>query len=340
MVLKGRNPLKDASLSHAAAMVTVTTTVFIPDLRDYWDESLEVLRICLGSLLHNTPRPFDLVVFDNGSCKEVREYLLDLFGKGSISHLHLSADNIGKAAAVNLMFAAAESEYVVYTDSDVAFRPGWLEGSIKIFEAFGKVGMVSGRPWRPMGEADEYLYRVNAKLAGQASGVKIKRGDLIPADVLEEHARSIGLPAPKVRLGSYEDLLLTRNDINALGFGSHFQYMTRKDVIKEAGPLGVGTSGLSKAERKWDERLAELGYLRLALEKPLVYHMGNTLVGENIEELRQLSHIEIVAGNNDRERPRDPLASVFALLAGVKWMKSILHRIQRSLFEALTFRAK
>lgn len=189
-----------------------------------------------------------------------------------------------------------------------------------------------------MGEADEYLYRVNAKLLGQASGVQIKRGDLIPQQALDEHAISIGLPAPKVRVGAYEDLLLTRNGVQAFGFGSHFQYVTRKRVIQEAGPLGVGTSGLSKAERKWDERLAELGYLRLALEKPLVYHMGNTLVGENVEELRRLSHVEVPVNSESKERPRDALASFFALFARIKWLKRLLQRIQRSLFEALTFR--
>jgi len=40
--------------------------------------SLDVLRLCLGSLLANTPRPFDLLVFDNGSCEPVVEYLKGL----------------------------------------------------------------------------------------------------------------------------------------------------------------------------------------------------------------------------------------------------------------------
>jgi len=340
MVLKGRNPLKEAALTHSPALVTITTTVYIPELREYWAESLDVLKICLGSLVKNTPRPFDLFVFDNGSDASVRDYLMEMFQLGSISCLLLSSENIGKAAAVNRMFASAPGKYVVYTDSDVAFHPGWLEESIRVFDTFGKVGMVSGRPWRPMGEGDEYVYRRNAMLASRASGVLTKSGDLIPAQVLEAHAKSIGLPVPKVKLGACEDLLLMKNGVKAYGFGSHFQYLTSRDVIKEVGPLKVGTSGLSKAERSWDDRLAELGYLRLAIEKPLVYHMGNTLAGEEVELLQKLSQAPLEIKPANQNRPPDFLASFFALLIRLKWIKSILLRLQRSLFEALTYRSK
>ena len=36
------------------------------------------------------------------------------------------------------MFGAAAGKYIVFSDGDVAFRPGWLSASLKLFESFPK----------------------------------------------------------------------------------------------------------------------------------------------------------------------------------------------------------
>ena len=46
------------------------------------------------------------------------------------------------------MFGAAEGEYVVFSDGDILFRPGWLPASLELFETFPNVGMVTARPFR------------------------------------------------------------------------------------------------------------------------------------------------------------------------------------------------
>ena len=54
-------------------------------------------KACLGSLHAHTTMPFDLLVFDNASCEEVREYLSAEHAAGRIRYLTLSEENLGKA---------------------------------------------------------------------------------------------------------------------------------------------------------------------------------------------------------------------------------------------------
>ena len=71
----GQNPAK--SIKHVAQpeRVTVAVVTYIPFLSGYYTESLDVLKVCLDSLWHNTDMSYDLFVFDNASCSEVRDYL-------------------------------------------------------------------------------------------------------------------------------------------------------------------------------------------------------------------------------------------------------------------------
>jgi hypothetical protein len=39
---------------------------------------------------------------------------------------------------MNIIYGALQNELICYTDSDVLFRPGWLEASLSIMDAFPK----------------------------------------------------------------------------------------------------------------------------------------------------------------------------------------------------------
>jgi len=340
MVLIGRNPLKEIPKERDSADITVTTVTYIPALEGYWEQSLDVLKLCLGSLLRNTREPFDLMVFDNGSCEEARRYLSSLHAAGKIQYLILSDANVGKAAAVNFMFGAAPGRYVAYTDSDVLFYPHWLEESIKVLNTFDRAGMVSGLPFRPPGQDSRELFEANVALAESLPGVAVERGDLIPGEYLSEHARSLGYPLPTVEGVGCRDLKVTKAGVSAFGFGSHFQYVTTREVIRASGPLQVGATGLSKHELSWDHRISELNLLRLALVKPYVRHLGNTLQEEDLIEL------ERVAGSNIPERrmrdaPRlSPPARFFSLLIKIGLFRRVVKRLERSMYEGLSHHSR
>ena len=144
----GQNPAKSIDHVPQPARVTVAVVAYIPFLSGYYAESLDVLKVCLESIWANTPQPYDLLVFDNASCVEVREFLLDAYRQKRIRYLVLSEQNVGKGGAWNLIFQGAPGEVIAYADSDVFFSPGWLEHALELLEAFPRVGMVSSRPLR------------------------------------------------------------------------------------------------------------------------------------------------------------------------------------------------
>jgi hypothetical protein len=57
----GQNPAKSIPYVAQPEKVTAAVTVYIPFLSGYYAYSLEVLKVCLASILANTDQPFDLM---------------------------------------------------------------------------------------------------------------------------------------------------------------------------------------------------------------------------------------------------------------------------------------
>ena len=141
----GVGPTRFQSVEYRPARVTACVLVFIPEQFGYYQQRLDILKICLGSIIEHTPRDaYDLLVFDNGSCPEVLEYLRSLYDENKVQYLLLSRANVGVANAFRTMFSAAPGEVIAYCDDDVLFYPGWLEAHLEILDGFPQVGMVSG----------------------------------------------------------------------------------------------------------------------------------------------------------------------------------------------------
>jgi hypothetical protein len=142
----GKAPTRLQEIDYEPPRVTVTVLTCIPDHEGYYEQRLEILKVCLASVVSHTPRElYDLMVFDNGSCPEVVEYLRSLHEDGIIRFLFLSGANIGVVNAERILRQAAPGELVAHSDDDVYFYPGWLEQHLEVLDAFPRVGMVSGR---------------------------------------------------------------------------------------------------------------------------------------------------------------------------------------------------
>ena len=108
----GHNPARFVEKVAQPAEITVAVVNCIPFLSGYYEQSLEVLKVVVESL-HATrepAHPYDVMVFDNHSCAEVREYLKEASDQGKIQYLVLSDTNIGKIGAWNFMFGAAAGQ--------------------------------------------------------------------------------------------------------------------------------------------------------------------------------------------------------------------------------------
>jgi glycosyltransferase involved in cell wall biosynthesis len=269
----GHNPARFVEKVLQPAEITIAVVNCIPFLSGYYEQCLDVLKTCIGSLHANTPEAHDLMVFDNHSCQEVRDYLLEAYAQGMIQYLVLSEKNIGKIGAWNYMFGAAQGKYVVFSDGDIGYRPGWLAASLELFQTYPKVGMVTARPLRtPM----QYSAATVDWARAQPGGV-YEEGQFLEWDTYWEHARSTGYTEEKAQaeFPQGRDHRLVVGGKTAFIGATHFQFMAAAEVLKKIIPLP--SEQPMRGERALDIAVNEMGYLRLTTDQPLVYHMGNRL---------------------------------------------------------------
>ena len=188
MARDGINPSRSRTTDYHPARVTVAVLPHLPHQTGYFESRLDVTRMTIESILANTGMPFDLWVFDNGSCAPVVDYLRGLRDEGRITQLILSSKNIGKPAALQTIFKACQSEIIAYTDDDVFFLPGWLEEHVRIIDTYPNVGAVTGFYIR-----ERMKNGIDSTLAFlDQPGVATERGLLMPAIWEEEYRVNSG----------------------------------------------------------------------------------------------------------------------------------------------------
>ncbi len=269
----GQNPGKYMKEVAKPARITVAVLTYIPFLSGFYADTLEVLKVTLESIRESADLPFDLMVFDNGSCEEARQYLLDEHQAGRIQFLILSEKNLGKGGAWNMILAGAPGEIIAYTDSDAYFYPGWLSRSVQILETFPKVGMVTARPFR----TKEDFYTSTLAWGESVPDAQVEHGQFIPFEVFREFDLSLGQSEEEIRqhYDTTEDVRLTYNGVQAIAGASHWQFVAYKSVLHEFLPFNMDRP--MGQVRQLDQRMNEAGYLRLMLSDPLAMNMSNTL---------------------------------------------------------------
>ncbi|MEW6715901.1 MAG: glycosyltransferase [Chloroflexota bacterium] len=274
----GQNPVKTIQLQAPQPKeVTIVVVNFIPYLSGYYEQSLEVLRLCLESIWNNTNLPFDLMVFDNASCPEVRSYLREQAEKNKIQYLILSDKNMGIPGAWNFTFQAAPGKYIAYADNDIYFHPGWLEEHLRVLETYPNVGMVTGIPLRSPLEFSTSTLEWGHK----DPQVTTSQGALQDWDIFWTHAKSLGLSVTRAQrvYRQSEDFKFEYLGVETYLGAGHFQFVSPKEALKSILPLPE--QKVMGDERNLDKEIDAHGFLRLCLPKMYVQHMGN-LLPENL----------------------------------------------------------
>jgi hypothetical protein len=334
----GTNPAKKGLPAYSPKRLGVALITYVPFLEGYFNESLEIFGYQLESLRASTEQEFDLLVFDNGSCQPVVDKLQAYYQKKWIDWLILSGHNVGKAGAWNWIFAAMPNELICYADSDVLFRSGWLEATLKVLEAFPQAGMIGAQPnffdvMAGKGQAHHKLQEQEAYASvlyqPEKSIVEEYCLGIGASDELKEQFLETPLPAVKHN----------PTGTTAVLGASHMQFVIPREVARQAIPLPA-TKGLLRAETmSLDYEVDRLGYLHLSTTQSFVFHMGNTISQKLLEEVGKLPQVasasEATSRGGNRRQRRSLLQRTAISLARRPRMRRFFERLYDFFFRVL-----
>lgn len=286
----GQNPAKFVKEVAKPARVTAAVLNYIPFTSGFYAETWDVLKVCLESLRNEPGLPLDLMVFDNGSCPEVQNWLVGERQAGRIQYLVLSEKNLGKGGAWNIILSGAPGEIIAYADSDVLFSPGWLKKSVELLETYPNTGMVTSRPIRTNPETCSRTL----EWAENSADVVVEHGGFIRWEDFLEFDLSLGQEEADIRQ-RYEtsgDVRVTYRGLPALIGASHWQFVAYKSALQQFLPFDMDRP--MGQVKQLDQRLNEAGLLRLMLTEPYTLNMSNTL--RNVK----------VNGANAKPQPAQP----------------------------------
>jgi len=271
----GQNPAKFVKEVANPERITVAVLSYIPFLSGFYAETLDVLKVCLASARKDAGLPFDLLVFDNGSCAEVQDWLVSEQRDGNIQYLILSEKNLGKGGAWNIILNGAPGEIIAYADSDVLFSPGWLKQSVDLLETFPHVGMVTARPYR----TNPQFYSSTVAWAESQPDVQVERGQFIPWEVFREFDLSLGQSEEEIRqrYETTEDVRITYRGMQAIAGASHWQFTAYKSTLAQFLPFQMDRP--MGQVKQLDQRVNDAGLLRLMPTQPYAMNLSNTLRG-------------------------------------------------------------
>lgn len=269
----GSNPQKKDFKIEMKTNHRIVMVVFIPEFTGYYTSMFEVVKISINSLIKTIPPTSKLTIVDNGSCKEVQEYLFDLFLKRKIDAVQLLQENIGKIDALIGAARATREPIVTLTDCDILFKANWVKETIKVFNSFENVASVSPIPIR--WNINYYTY--STRLA-------ILKGKLkLNFEPIPENFEGYNMFLKSINWGDGENddskpwpVVFCNN--NKAILGSDHQVLTvRRDVLFNNSPKAPSfiKVGNQSEEKYIDYAIDSSGGLRLSTHHFYAFHMGN-----------------------------------------------------------------
>jgi hypothetical protein len=323
----GMNPARHRKTDYQPAEVTVVVLVYIPHLIGYWEHRFDVLKLCMETIFKHTAVPYDLMIFDNACCEEVKEYFKDLQEVGQLRYLLTSSENIGKLGALHLISGAVPGKVIAYTDDDTFFYPGWLKAHLDILESFPNVGMVSGSPERTL---FDHGIQSNIRFAEAEPDVYLHSGKTIPEVWEKEWAISLGKDVPNYleQVSKLDDIIMERGGQKVYATACHNQFVMPKAIAVKF--LQDGWSGrLMGGMNEFDNAVDEAGYLRLTTLDRTTRLIGNLVSPAMAEEAKSYG-IDIQA--------KAPIRGVNKISGLLRWrpIHWFLQGLYNRLFKILT----
>ncbi|MDO9571495.1 MAG: glycosyltransferase [Hydrogenophaga sp.] len=103
--------------------------------------ALDDVRNCLSSIVRHSPSQCGIVIVDDGSRDDTRDYLLN-FCKEQGAILLRNEEAKGYTFAANQGMRTSTAGYLILLNSDTIVTPGWIEKMVACAESDSKIGLV------------------------------------------------------------------------------------------------------------------------------------------------------------------------------------------------------
>jgi hypothetical protein len=257
---------------HAQQQHRVIIPVFIPEVSGYFAHALKITQLCLDSLRATAAGRISVTLISNGCCRAARELLEEYFAQGWIETLELNEQNHGKVEAIVSAARGTHERLITFADSDVLFRPGWLEAVEQVFHDFPECGVAGPAPLPSL----SWAYTASTVVAAWLRGELALERVVDPVD-LDRFAASINNPTMFKPIHREKQLVVRRGTSLACVGCGHFICTLRHEVLTNMPEQRCEVACGGWAVSEWiDTPPDAMGFWRLATPQTYALHMGNT----------------------------------------------------------------
>jgi glycosyltransferase involved in cell wall biosynthesis len=336
----GQNPAKAGIRAPRPKRLGIFTVTYVPNQEGYFTESLQIIKVVINALRKNTSEPFDLCVFDNGSCVEVQQELIQLNQAGVIDKLTLSHQNIGKMGAMNWQIAAMQNEWIVFTDSDFYFRKGWLEESLRLAESFPTAALITAQP----NIFDQLEGTSQVALHLDKFGLKTSL-EKLDKEVIEDYCRGIGASAENTQKFLASDSLIVENpatQVQAVLGACTAQFLGRRTHLQQFFPTAAEYLIAREEDNEISRRVDALDLLQISTLRPYIVHIGNHLDERILAEIKADGLDTSAVSHMDKSVAYKASTAwhILARINQIPFMRRVLKRLYVNLFELYSIEKK
>ncbi len=248
--------------------------------------ALEDVKSCFESIVANTLFPYKLIIVNDGSNDETKNFLESFSKDKKFVTLITNPDPFGYTFSANIGMRKSDSPYFVLLNSDTIVTPLWLEKMFIVMrsdETTGAVGPLSNTAsWQSVPKLSENNDRAKNEITG------IQEIQKFSANIFEYS----GHLWPEVSLLNGFCMLIKKELVQDIGYFDEENfgqgYGEEDDFIIRARKNG------------WKIRVADDAYVYHAQSKSYTNEKRKVLSAQNIERLKKKHGTEVVRNNVDK----------------------------------------
>lgn len=266
----GENPNRHAQAQGYKPFVASAVT-HLPNFEGYHEHRFEVVKTSLTTMRENAGLDCDILIWDNGSCPEFRDWLLDEYKPTGV----VLSPNVGLTSGrAGLLRIVPPTTIIGLADDDMYYYPNWFKASVDLMKQFPNVGQVSGWPVRT-----QMRWGNRTTLEWARRYAVLELGKFIPEQWDRDFCTSIGREWDFHVHYTKKDMdkRITYQGHQAYAVAHHCQFVCKAENLVEI--LRQNKEAMSD-DKVLDNAVDGAGYLRLTTVDRYVRHIGNVLDDE------------------------------------------------------------